>query len=333
MLVKEIQAEGRVSGFFLIMDSQLRTAKNGTFYATLRLGDKTGEIAMKVWELSKEVFNELKIGKVIKVEATAKIFNGSLQLEASGRDDFFQVCQGNQYDPALFLRATDLELDALWSVLEQACAEVQICCYQTLLKHFFANGEFRKKFETSPAALRHHHVYFGGLLEHTVGVTKICLTVATNYPGVNKDLLVTGALLHDVGKLQSYQVGPGFCGTDQGRLVGHLVLGIQMVTEAVAGLRSTSGAEFFPPEYEWPLLHLLTSHHGLKEWGSPVEPASLEACILHHADYLDSEVSKYLEALRKHPADGGNWTSYDQNLQKSVYLPFIDRAEEDEAEA
>ena len=111
MLVKEIQAEGRVSGFYLIMDSQLRTAKNGTLYATLRLADKTGEIAMKVWELSTEVFNELKIGRVIKVEATAKIFNGVLQLEASGKDDFFRVCQENQYDPALFLRATDLELD------------------------------------------------------------------------------------------------------------------------------------------------------------------------------------------------------------------------------
>jgi 3'-5' exoribonuclease len=323
MLVKEIQAEGRVSGFFLILDSQWRVAKNGTPYATLRLGDKTGEIAMKVWELSKEVFNELKTGTVIKVEATAKHFNGSLQLEAGGKDRFFQICQGNQYDPALFLRTTELESEALWSVLDQACAEVELPCYQALLKHFFTDGEFRKRFERSPAALRHHHAYLGGLLEHTVGVTKICLTVATYYPRVHKDLLITGALLHDVGKLESYQVGPGLSGTDQGRLIGHLILGIQMVAEAITGLRSIQGADFFPPECEWSLLHLLASHHGIKDWGSPVEPASLEACILHHADYLDSDISKYLEALRKHPADGGNWTSYDQNLQKSVYLPFL----------
>ena len=137
--------------------------------------------------------------------------------------------------------------------------------------------------------------------------------MAANYPGVNKDLLVTGALLHDVGSFKATKWVRVFR-NDQGRLVGHLVLGIQMVTEAVADLRSTSGAEFFPPEYEWPLQHLLASHHGLKEWGSPVEPASLEACILHHADYL----------MPRSPISGGasetsggrrNWTNYDQNLQ------------------
>jgi len=322
MLVKDIQSEGAVSGIFLITDSQWRVAKNGNPYATLRLGDKSGEIAMKVWEIAKEVFDELKKGRVIKVDATAKAFNGLLQLEASGSGKgFFRICQADEYDPGLFLRSTTEEPEKLWAVLDQTVSEISLPCYHQLLQHFFSNPEFREEFGRTPGALRHHHAYLGGLLEHTVGVVNICQTVAKYYPRVNKDLLMTGALLHDLGKVETYQVGAGFDSTDPGKLLGHLILGIQLVSEAIVSLRATSGEAFFSADLEWPLLHLLASHHGIKDWGSPVEPTSLEGCILHHADYMDSEISKFLEVLRKHPADGGNWTVYDRNLQKSVYLP------------
>lgn len=323
MQVKDITSEGPVSGLFLILDSQWRVAKNGNPFAAMRLGDKTGEIFMKVWEISQQVFAELQKGRVISVEATARNFNGVLQLEADGKERFFRVCAGGEYDPALFLRTTPTPTERLWQVLDDARKEVDIEPYRELLDHFFGDEGFRKEFAGSPAALRRHHVYRGGLLEHTAGVVTLCRAAAGYYPRVNKALLFTGALLHDLGKVRTYSSNPGFEGTDEGRLIGHLVLSVRMVTKAVEKLREVRGLEFFPPDLELPLIHLLVSHHGIMEWGSPVEPVLLEACLLHHADYMDAEVSKFEEVIRRHPEDGGKWTSFDQNLKRAVYLPYL----------
>ena len=151
----------------------------------------------------------------------------------------------------------------------------------------------------------------------------ICQAALAHYPHVNRDLLLSGALLHDIGKVRSYETGTGFTNTDEGKLLGHLVLGVKMVAEAIAEIRRQRGAAFFPSTLELPLLHLLVSHHGVMEWGSPVEPVLLEACLLHHADYMDSEAAKYREAVRSGPAEAGSWTPYNQNLRRSVYLPDL----------
>jgi 3'-5' exoribonuclease len=140
---------------------------------------------------------------------------------------------------------------------------------------------------------------------------------------VSRDLLLTGALLHDIGKVRSYETGAGFTSTDEGKLLGHLVIGVKMVMEAIMEIRRRRDAAFFPSTLELPLLHLLASHHGIMEWGSPVEPVLLEACLLHHADYMDSETAKYREAVRSGPAAAGSWTPYNQNLRRSVYLPDL----------
>ncbi|HEY8392010.1 MAG TPA: HD domain-containing protein [Capillibacterium sp.] len=321
MEVKEIVKEGNISGTYLILESQWRVARNGAPFAALRIGDKSGEIALKVWEITEEVFKLLQKGKVIKLEAVAKNFNGSLQLEANGRDNFFRICREGEYDPAAFLPGIfGPELEALWAVVDRTRHGLRYEPYRLLLDYFFGNDRFRQDFGSAPGAIRIHHAYRGGLLEHTVGVVTICQTAAASYPEVNGDLLLTGALLHDIGKLRSYTGGVHFEGTDEGKLLGHLMIGVQMVTEGIQAIRKTKGEASFPAVLEMPLLHLILSHHGELEWGSPVEPALLEACLLHHADHMDAEAAKFREALRKHPEQGGNWTAYNPVLKRSVYL-------------
>jgi 3'-5' exoribonuclease len=172
-----------------------------------------------------------------------------------------------------------------------------------------------------PAALKRHHVYIGGLLEHTAGVLALCEAAARLYPLVDRELLLTGAILHDVGKVSSYKVARSFEGTDEGKLLGHLVLGVQMVAEHIERLRAEAGdrERGFPEELRLCLEHLLISHHGIMEWGSPVEPVSLEACLLHHADNMDAQATKFLSALRAHQPTTGLWTNYDAAVGRSVY--------------
>jgi len=321
MEIKEIVKEGSISGIYLVIDSQWRVARNGSPYAALRVGDKSGEIALKVWEITEEAFNRLQKGKVIKLEAVAKNFNGSLQLEANGREEFFRVCREGEYDPAAFLPGIfGPKLEALWAVVDQTRNGLKYKPYRLLLDYFFGANQFRQDFETAPGAIRIHHAYRGGLLEHTVGVVTLCQTAAAYYPEVNSDLLLTGALLHDIGKVQSYTGEISIEGTDQGKMLGHLMLGVQMVTEGIRAIREAEGEEAFPSVPEIPLLHLLLSHHGELEWGSPVQPVLLEACLLHHADHMDAEAAKFREALRKHPDKGGNWTAYNRTLKRSIYL-------------
>ena len=167
--------------------------------------------------------------------------------------------------------------------------------------------EFLKAFSWAPAARSMHQAYIGGLLEHTLNVVRLCERVAALYPEVDRDLLITGALLHDIGKVQEYEVRAGIEITDIGRLVGHLVIGHDIVAEAIAGIRG------FPEEKALRLRHMLLSHHGQLEWGSPKEPQTLEACILHHCDNLDSEVSKFAEILAA-AGRGERWTPYDSRL-------------------
>jgi len=323
MLIKEIVQEGRVEGVYMVLECRRRVARNGKPFADIKLGDRSGEIALKVWDAPEEIFTRLEKGQVIRLTAVAGNYNNIIQLEADGKEDFYRICREGEYDPANFLPVSPVPPAESWRVLDEACAQVELAPFKELLGSFFQDPSFREEFARVPAALRHHHAYLGGLLEHTAGVVTICQTALAHYPRVNRDLLLTGALLHDLGKVRSYQISAGFTSTDEGKLLGHLVIGINMVMEAIAEIRRRRGAAFFPATLELPLLHLLASHHGNMEWGSPVEPVLLEACLLHHADYMDSEAAKYREAVRNGPAEAGSWTPYNPNLRRSVYLPDL----------
>lgn len=321
MQIKDIQANKTVVGRFMIADNQLREAKNGTYYLAMKIIDATGELAVKVWNAGEELFQQLSVGTVIELEnVTPRTFKDQVQLEWDSKSS--NVCRlvpEHEIDYSLFLPHAPGELAVYWDRLVKTIESVTNPSLKKVLRFFFEDKAFVAHFLRVPGALKRHHAYIGGLVEHTVGVVNLCEAAANYYPNVNRDLLLAGAILHDIGKTRTYRIAKGFEGTNEGKLIGHLVLGVQMVEQAIA----TALESEVDPEYRETLrnnlIHLLVSHHGILEWGSPVEPLTLEACILHHADNMDADTTKFLTIINGQDPTV-EWAPYDNGLGRSIYL-------------
>ncbi len=318
MELKKVAGDRPVSGQYLIIENQLRTAKNGSSYLAMKIGDNSGEMAVKIWDADEVLYNRLEVGRVIEIRnIQPKIFKDQVQLEWEGRNqDAFQLVPDSKVDYARFLPQSPGNLATCWDFLVETVAGIQDPFLRQILNSFFTDETFKERFIRVPAALKRHHAYIGGLLEHTAGVTALCKAAVDYYPLIKRDLLLTGAILHDIGKIRSYKIEKGFDGTDEGKLMGHLILGVEMVQRAI---RETAAARQEDHDNGLSLLHLLVSHHGIMEWGSPVEPLTLEACILHHADNMDAQVTKFLTIIRSQ--EGNNqWAPYDPGLGRSIFL-------------
>ncbi|NMB44798.1 MAG: HD domain-containing protein [Firmicutes bacterium] len=309
MQVRDMAEGVNVRGHYLVTRKELIpfNSKPGRFLL-MQLADKTGEIRAIVWEQGEELAAQLSTGDVVAVEGRVTVFRDTLQVVCSS---VMKPLPG-EYSPEDFLPSTKRDRKAMLSELETIMEGVVDRDCQGLLQCIFSN-EFMKPFGVAPAARSMHQAYVGGLLEHTLNVVRLCQTVALLYPEADQDLLITGALLHDVGKVQEYAVKAGIEITNSGRLLGHVVMGYSMVTEAIAGLAG------FPEEKAMRLQHMLLSHHGQLEWGSPKQPKTLEACILHHCDNLDGQVSKFAEIL-ENSSPGESWTNYDSRLGRSLFV-------------
>lgn len=320
MEIKEINSNDPVSGQYLILENQLRTAKNGNPYLAMKIGDQSGDMAVKIWDATPELFQQLEAGKVIEIkDIQPKTFKDQIQLEWEGRNNkVFKVLSESEIDYSKFLPKSPGDLTAYLKFIREQIQAIQEPSLQKILGYFFDDQQFMTKFIMVPAALKRHHAYIGGLLEHTAGVTALCQSAARYYPYVNKDLVITGAILHDIGKIKTYKLDKGIEGTDEGKLVGHLILGVQMVEKAI----DTVLQEENPIQVQQIrncLIHLLVSHHGIMEWGSPVEPLTIEACILHHADNMDAQIQKFLALIRSQNSNQ-EWAPYDPGLGRSIFL-------------
>lgn len=318
-LKKIVSGDRLVSGQYMITENQLRTAKNGSTYLAMKIGDRTGEMAVKVWDADEELFGRLEVGKVIAVfNIQPKIYKDQVQLEWDAKNSgAFQLIPEPEVDFSLFLPQSPGNLTNCWNFIVDIIHGIQDKLLREVLNSFFGDPDFKARFIKFPAALKRHHAYIGGLLEHTAGVAALCKSAAEYYPMVNRDLLLTGAVLHDIGKVRTYKIEKNFEGTDEGKLIGHLILGVEMVRQALDLALVKTGND--AGNIRNGLLHLLISHHGIMEWGSPVEPLTIEACILHHADNMDAQVMKFLTIIR----DGDRnreWAPYDPGLGRSIFF-------------
>lgn len=308
LLVEQIKPGMSVSGTFALKTKRLLSYREapGRFLA-VTLADRTGSVEGRLWEGAEEASSRLKVGDVVAVKAQAVAYNGAVQLRIEAI-----VKEEGDVDPAKFLPAAGGAAEAK-EKLHQLINSLVNHHLKALLSLLFSDPDFSAAFCQAPAAKQYHHALLGGLLVHSVNVAAAADSIAKNYPRADRDLLVAGAILHDVGKVQEYRCRGVVEQTDEGRLLGHIVSGALLVDRAIARVPD------FPEELRLKLLHMIVSHHGRYEWQSPKRPKFLEAALLHQLDLLDAQADMFFSAAAAREDKESPWTGWVNGLERYVF--------------
>ncbi|NOQ52082.1 MAG: HD domain-containing protein [Desulfuromonadaceae bacterium] len=307
--VEQIRERDQLESIFLVRDKITAMAKNGKPYMTLKLMDRSGEVEARIWDRVDQFSSYFEKDDFVQVTAKASVYLGKMQLIVQ---DLRRVNE-SAVDLADFLPVSKRDTQEMREELEVLLASVQDKHIGALLRSFFDDPEFYADYSQAPAAKGMHHVYLGGLLEHSLAVAALAGDTAKRYPQVNRDLLIAGALLHDIGKVEELSYRRSFDYTDQGKLLGHIVIGVQMIEDRARNIPD------FPEQLLVMLKHLLLSHHGQYEFGSPKRPKFLEAVVLSFIDDLDSKINGIQTHIDKEPNRGGSWTNYHRLYDRYFY--------------
>jgi 3'-5' exoribonuclease len=282
-------------------------SKSGKAYLSLTLGDKTGTINAKVWELNRNI-QAFEEGDFIKIDASVIVYNNDLQLNVRK----IRKASEGEYDPAEYIPSTEKDINQLQETLISLVNSVENTYIKQLLKNVFINNtEIANEFKIHTAAKSMHHNYLGGLLEHTISVAQISDFLCSHYDNVNRDIVIASALLHDISKLYELSEFPNIDYTDDGELLGHIVMGSEFIG------KEADKIEGFPHKLRSLLQHCILAHHGEFEYGSPKLPKTMEAFILHVADDTDAKV-KMFETAIKESNNTGSWVGYNKILQRNI---------------
>ncbi len=295
--------------FFAVSEKSIRKSKNGKPFVKITLIDKTGQVIGFIWENVKQLQDTFMAGDIVKVKAFVTTFEGNIQLSIRN----IRTAEEQEYDLADFSPISSKDTDKLIDRLFTYIDSIQNNYLSQLLHLIFDDKEFLEKFTKAPAAKNWHHNLIGGLLHHSISVTTICDFVSSLYDGIDRDLLVTCAILHDIGKTKEYSLAPFIEFTDEGRLIGHVVIGNKMVVDTCEEINN------FPKELLMKIEHLLLSHHGEREHGAAVPPKTREALILHYADNLDAQVVGASDLIEKAADQNADWTEYHFLTNREYY--------------
>ena len=310
IFVKDMAAPNEAEGVFVITLAAQGSSRNGPYWR-LVLADASGSVEAKIWSPLSASFPALHTGSFFYAHGRVSTFRDQLQFTVEeGR--LLSPEEGAALDLADFMPASPYPLDAMMDELMGLIREeFRYKPWRKLVDGVFKNEELREAFRTCPAAKGVHHAYAGGLLEHTLSVTKMCDYFAGAYPMLNRDLLLTAAMFHDIGKTKELSVFPENDYTDDGQLLGHIIIGTEMVSER---MRTIEG---FPPKLATELKHCILAHHGELEYGSPKKPALLEAMALNFADNADAKMETMIEVLRG-AGDNQGWLGYNRLLETNI---------------
>lgn len=311
--IRDYKEGDRMFDIYLCKHKQSAVTKNGKPYETVILQDKTGTIDAKVWDPNNAGISEFDTLDYIEVYGDVNSFQGALQVNVKR----IRVCHEGEYDPADYLPVSKKNIDEMYKELLGLIGRTENEYLKKLLESFFVEDEaFIRAFRTSSAAKTVHHGFVGGLLEHTLSVAKLCEYFCKTYPILKRDLLIAAALCHDIGKMKELSLFPENDYTDDGQLLGHIVMGAEMVGEKA---RQIPG---FPPVLEAELKHCILAHHGEYEYGSPKKPALIEAAALNLADNADAKLETFSEALQG--ATGYGWLGYNRLFESNIRLTRLD---------
>lgn len=299
---------------FQAADKQLRVNRQGGKYILLKLSDRSGTIAAMMWNVDETVFDRFDRGDYIFCHGRTQVHNGALQVivtqiermdaQEVNADDFDRFDAGQAEEHLARLRE-------LLATLSQPF----LCRLATA---YLEDEAFLQSFRLAAAAVTNHHAYPGGLLHHTVNMMELVRLIAPRYAELDTELLMMGAFLHDLGKIDELKASGEVNYTDRGQMLGHIVIGIQRLGEKIQQVESQSG-EPFPENLRLQLEHLIVSHHGTQEYGSPKIPVTLEAVALHHIDNLDAKLAAYTNIIQRDVAADGNWTNYNPSIGRKLW--------------
>jgi 3'-5' exoribonuclease len=312
--VNQLGERENIDQVFLVADKQLRANRNGNLYLQLRLMDKTGSLTGMLWNATDQLYNSVPTGNYLQVAGTTQVYNGQLQMIITR----IEPADTRQVEERDFVTVSTAEIDQLARRLGELLRGIGNAHLRNLAEVFLADEAFLARFTAAPAGIKNHHAYRGGLLAHVVSLMEVCRVVAPLYPDLDADLLLMGAFLHDAGKIDELVYDREFGYSDEGQLIGHVVMAVGMLEHKAAEAERISG-EPLPRELLLRLKHLIVSHHGEYQYGSPKLPMTLEAIALHLLDNLDAKLYSVAQIMKEEPAGESAWTSYNQSLGRKFY--------------
>jgi len=307
--LKDYRDGDRVHDVYLCKHKQAAVTKNGKNYLNVILQDKSGTMDAKVWDPNSMGIDEFEPMDYIEVGGDVSSFQSSLQISVKR----VRVCREGEYNPADYLPVSEKNIEEMYNEVLTMIHKVQNTYLKELLEAFFIKDvEFVKKFKNSSAAKAVHHSFVGGLLEHTLSVAQMCEFYCRQYPMLKRDLLITVALCHDIGKIREIAPFPANDYTDDGNLLGHIVMGVEMVGEKIRDIQG------FPAVLAGEIKHCILAHHGEFEYGSPKKPAIMEAVALNFADNTDAKMQTFKELLQNN--DQTDWLGFNRLFDSNVRM-------------
>jgi len=304
--VTELKPDQIVTSIFLVCSKEIRQKKKGDPYLSLQLGDRTGELDAKMWDNAADFMDTFERDDFVKVKGLIQIFHNRPQLTLHT----IQRIGDREVDFADYFPASARDRDEMWRELRGFAAAIGNPHLHRLLAALLDDPDVARRYRDAPAAKQIHHAYLGGLIEHVLSLCHLARLTASHYPTIDGDLLVSGAIVHDIGKIYELSYERGFSYSDEGQLLGHMLIAIRMIGDKLRDIPD------FPPRLRSLVEHMIVSHHGQLEFGSPKTPVFPEAMLLHYLDDLDSKMECMRHLIETDRQMAGNFTSYSPTLER-----------------
>ncbi len=306
--VNELQPNSDITALLLVQAKDVRQKKSGEPYLSLTLVDRSGDIDAKMWDNVEEILDGFDRDDFIRIRGRVQVFQNKPQLTIHR----LQKVEDREVDLGDFFPVSARNLDEMWAELQGLVGGIANEHLRGLLDALLGDPEIARKYRIAPAAKSIHHAWLGGLLEHVLSLAQLARMTAAHYPGVDLDLLLTGVVLHDIGKIHELSYERSFSYSSEGQLLGHIIIGLRMIDEKLLGMPN------FPVRLRTLVEHMVVSHHGELAYGSPKLPMFLEALLLHHLDNLDSKMESMRQHVRKDKSVDGMWTGYLSSMERTV---------------
>jgi 3'-5' exoribonuclease len=314
LFIKDVKPGMAINEVYMVTQPILRNTTKGDLYIAMYLSDRTGKVNSRMWQATETIYNQLPSEGFVQIRGKSELYQNALQIVIND----IVVVNADKVNLADYMPRTDKDVKVMFQELQAMLAPIFDAGLKALVGEFLADAELMRQFCTAPAAMQMHHSFLGGLLEHTHSMMRVATAILPNYPKIQADLVLAAVFLHDIAKTKELSYTMGFSYTDTGQLLGHLVLGVEMIN-AKAAIVAQKGTPVDKAVLD-NLLHIILSHHGCYEFGSPKLPATAEAFMVSYIDDLDAKMNQVTTLIDTDPGDG-NWTAFQRPLETRLYRP------------